>query len=83
MGLTNIIHNIFNGLKHLLYPVMDFLYYNGEEIFATSKIVSYITILLALVAWFYKLYILLGIVIFISVISLLIVVATALVSIWK
>lgn len=83
MGLMNIVHNIFNGLKHLLYPVADFLYYNDEEIFATSKIVSYITILLALVAWFYKLYILLGIVIFISVIDLLIIVATALVSIWK
>lgn len=83
MGLTSIIHNIFNGLKQLLYTVMDFLYYNDEEIFATSKIVSYITILLALVAWFYKLHILLGMVIFISVISLIIVVATALVSIWK
>lgn len=83
MGLTSIIHNIFNGLKHLLYPVANFLYYNDEEIFATSKNVSYITILLALVAWFYKLHILLGIVIFISVIDLLIIVATALVSIWK
>lgn len=83
MGLMNIIHNIFNGLKRLLYPVANFLYYNDEEIFATSKIVSYITILLALVAWFYKLHILLGIVIFISVIDLLIIVATALVSIWK
>ena len=37
MGLMNVIHNIFNGLKHLLYPVADFLYYNDEEIFATSK----------------------------------------------
>jgi len=83
MGLMNIIHNIFNGLKHLLYPVANFLYYNVEEIFATSKIVSCITILLALVAWFYKLHILLGIVIFISVIDLFIIVATALVSIWK
>lgn len=83
MGLMNIIRNMFNGLKHLLYPVANFLYYNDEEIFATSKIVSYITILLALVAWFYKLHILLGIVIFISVTSLLIIVATALVSIWK
>ena len=83
MGLMGVIHNIFNGLKHLLYPVEDFLYYNEEEIFATSKIVSYITILLGLVACFYKLYILLGIVLFISVTSLLIVVATALVSIWK
>lgn len=62
---------------------MDFLYYNDEEIFATSKIVSYITILLVLVAWLYKLYMLLAIGLFISVISLLIVVATALVSIWK
>ena len=83
MGLMNIIRNMFNGLKHLLYPVANFLYYNDEEIFATSKIVSYITILLALVAWFYKLHILLGIVISISVTSLLIIVATALVSIWK
>ena len=83
MGLTSIIHNIFNGLKQLLYPVADFLYYNDEEIFATSKVVSCITILLVLVAWFYKLYILLGIALFISVISLIIVVATALVSIWK
>jgi len=83
MGVMNIIHNIFNGLKHLLYPVANFLYYNDEEIFATSKVVSCITILLVLVAWFYKLYILLGIALFISVISLLVVVATALVSIWK
>lgn len=83
MGLTSIIHNIFNGLKQLLYPVADFLYYNDEEIFATSKVVSYITILLVLVAWLYKLYMLLAIGLFISVISLIIVVATALVSIWK
>lgn len=83
MGLTSIIHNIFNGLKHLLYPVVDFLYYNDEEIFATSKVVSCITILLVLVAWLYKLYMLLAIGLFISGISLLIVVATALVSIWK
>lgn len=83
MGLMSIIHNIFNGLKHLLYPVMDFLYYNDEEIFATSKIVSCITILLVLVAWFYKIYILLAIGITISIISLLIITATALISIWK
>lgn len=83
MGLMGVIHNIFNGLKHLLYPVADFLYYNDEEIFVTSKIVSYITILLVLVAWLYKLYMLLAIGLFISVISLIIVVATALVSIWK
>lgn len=83
MGLTSIIHNIFNGLKQLLYPVADFLYYNNKTIFATSKVVSYITILLVLVAWLYKLYMLLAIGLFISVISLIIVVATALVSIWK
>lgn len=83
MGLMNILHNIFNGLKHALYPVVNFLYYNNEEIAATSKIVSYLTILLVLVAWFYKLHILLGMAIFISVTSLLIIVATALVSIWK
>ena len=50
MGLMSIIHNIFNGLKHALHPVVNFLYYNNEEICATSKIVSYLTILLVLVA---------------------------------
>lgn len=83
MGLMNVIHNIFNGLKHALYPVVNFLYYNNEEICATSKIVSYLTILLVLVAWFYKIYILLAIGISISIISLLIITATALISIWK
>lgn len=83
MGLMNIIHNIFNGLKHVLYPVVNFLYYNDEKIVATSKIVSYLTILLVLVAWFYKIYILLAIGIAISIISLLIITATALISIWK
>ena len=83
MGLMNIIHNIFNGLKHALCLVVNFLYYNDEEIVATSKIVSYLTILLVLVAWFYKIYILLAIGISISIISLLIITATALISIWK
>lgn len=83
MGLMNIIHNIFNGLKHVFYPVANFLYYNDEEIVATSKIVSYLTILLVLVAWFYKIYILLAIGIAISIINLLIITVTALISIWK
>lgn len=83
MGLMSIIHNIFNGLKHVLYPVVTFLYYNDEEIVATSKIASYLTILLVLVAWFYKIYILLAIGIAISIINLLIITATALISIWK
>lgn len=83
MGLTHIIHNIFNGLKHAFYPIINFLYYNEEEIFATGKIVSLVTILLVLVSWFYKLYILLAISLLVSVIELIITIVTALIVIWK
>lgn len=83
MGLTHILHNIFNGLKHAFYPIINFLYYNEEEVFATSKIVSLVTILLVLVSWLYKLYMLLAISLLVSVLSLIIVVATALIIIWK
>lgn len=83
MGLTHILHNIFNGLRHIFYPIINFLYYNEEEIFATSKIISYLTILLILVSWFYKLYMLLAITLCISIISLIVVVITALITIWK
>ena len=70
-------------MKLLVEPSNKEFSYNSEEICATSKIVSYLTILLVLVAWFYKIYILLAIGISISIISLLIITATALISIWK
>ena len=40
MGLMHIIHNIFNGLKHVLYPVVNFLYYNNEEKRGVYEIIS-------------------------------------------
>jgi hypothetical protein len=83
MGLTHILHNIFNGLKHAFYPIVNFLYYNEEEVFATTKIVSLVNILLMLVSWFYKLYMLFAISLLISIIGLIITIATALIVIWK
>lgn len=83
MGLTHIIHNIFNGLKHALFIIMNFLYYKDEEVMLTVRITAVLCGILSLIAWYIKLRPLLIIILVIAIINLIIAAVTTLQSIWR
>ena len=90
MGLVHIIHNLFNGLKHALFIIMNFLYCKDEEVMLTVRITAVLCGILSLIAWYIKLRSLLIIIVVIAIINLIIAIinliiaaVTTLQSIWR
>ena len=83
MGLMHVLHNVLNGLKHVLFLIMNFLYYKDEEVMLTVRITAVLCGILSLIAWYIQLRTLLIIIIVIAIINLIIAAVTTLQSIWR